>query len=331
MSEHPSSQGAGLPPRNKFKLCLLAVATIPFVVKVVYLNRAWVSSPLDRTRLGLWGSAALLTVFVAMCLKLVKRFPAERPICESRSLRVLPLPLLVYVAGLVLDLNAVQLVGSVGILWATAWMLYGRTTGILLAPAAVFAVLAVPGSSYWLGKAASAFTAPVTAAYAPAFDAHSQKGYLGREVPPTESFIRFFRTSDAHQFRYASRRDEVAVLAVRIGNDIHEVHPATHCLRSSGWTVRSEEARDVALTGREGPLAVTEAIVENRTGGRMLMWVWYSSASVATGSFIRFRHLYATDEAWYTYQLTTFLGRNETPDDARQKLCAFLAAGGETK
>ena len=331
MNGRPTDQGADLPPRNKFKLCVLALATIPFVVKAVYLNRAWVSSPLDRTRLGLWGSAALLTAFVALCLKLVKRFPAERPLCESRSLRVLPLPLLVYAAGLVLDLNAVQLVGSVGILWATAWMLYGRTTGFMLAPAAVFAVLAVPGSSYWLGKAASGFTAPVTAAYAPAFAPDSQVGYLGREVPPTESFLRFFRTSEARQFRYASPSDEVAVLAVRIGNDIHEVHPATHCLRSSGWTVRSEEAREVALSGREGPLAVTEAIVENRTGRRMLMWVWYSSRTVSTGSFIRFRHLYSTDEVWQTYQLTTFLGRNETLDGARQKLLAFLAAGGETK
>ena len=328
MNEQPTDPGANLPPRNKFKLCLLAVATIPFVVKVAYLNRAWVSSPIDRARLGLWGTAALLTVFVALYLKLVKRFPAEKPLRESRSLRVLPLPLLMYVAGLVLDLNAVQLVASVGILWATAWMLYGRTSGLILAPAAVFAVLAVPGSSYWLGKAASAFTAPVTAAYVPAFDAHSQKGYLGREVPPNEAFRRFFRTSDAHQFRYATSSNEVVVLAVGIGKDIHEIHPATHCLRSSGWRIRSEDLRDVALPGRKEPLSVTEAIAVGEMGTLQLVWVWYSSETKSTGSFIRFRHLYSKDVLWRTYQLTTFVGKDGDVERARQRLLGFLRSGG---
>ena len=319
---------AKLPPRNKFKLCLLAVSTIPFIVKVAYLNRAWVSSPVDRARLGLWGTAALLTVFVALCLKLVKRFPAERPLRDSRSLRVLPLPLIMYVVGLMLDLNAVQLVASVGILWATAWMLYGRTSGLMLAPAAVFAVLAVPGSSYWLGKAASAFTAPVTAAYVPVFDAYSQKGYLGREVPPTEGFRRFFRTSDAHQFRYASSSNEVAVLAVGIGKDIHEIHPATHCLRSSGWRICSEELRYVALPGRNEPLSVTEAITVGEMGTQQLVWVWYSSDAASTGSFIRFRRLYSKNVPWRTYQLTTFVGKDGDVGRARQRLLGFLGSGG---
>ena len=331
MNEQQTEPSAKLPPRNKFKLCLLAAATIPFVVKVAYLNRAWVSSPVDRARLGLWGSAALLTVVVAIYLKLVKRFPAEKPLRESRSLRVLPFPLILYVAGLVFDVNAVQLVGSIGILWATAWMLYGRTSGLMLAPAAVFAVLAVPGSSYWLGKAASGFTAPVTAAYAPAFDVRSQKGYLGREVPPTEASRRFFRTSDAHQFRYASSSNEVAVLAVSIGQDIHEIHPATHCLRSSGWKIRSEDLRDVTLPGRAEPLSVTEAIAASDMGTQLLMWVWYSSATSSTGSFIRFRHLYSKEVPWKTYQLTTFVGKDGDVERARRRLLEFIASGADAR
>lgn len=331
MNKQPIEENLAQPPRNKLKLVLLVLATIPFAVKVAYLNRAWVSSPVDRARLGLWGTAALLIAFLALVMKLVRRFPAERPISRSRSLRVLPFPILLYIAGLALDVNSVQLVASVGILWATAWMLYGRTSGLMLAPAAVCAVLAVPGSSYWLGKASNGFTAPVTAAYAPSFGPRTQNGYLGREMPATDSFSRFFRTSDAHQFRFASDRDEVSVLSVRIGKDIHEIHPATHCLRSSGWTIRSEALRDVTLAERDESLSVTEAIATDEAGDSLLVWVWYSSDASSTGSFIRFRRLYSPSVDWRTYQLTTFVGFDGDIERARQKLRTFLESGKDMR
>lgn len=328
MHEQTNVAESNPPPRNKLKLALLAVATIPFAVKVAYLNQAWVSSPVDRARLGLWGSLALFLVVLAIYFKLTRRFPAERPLRQSRSLRVLPLAVILYLAGLIADLNAVQLVASVGILWATAWMLYGRTSGLMLAPAAVCAILAVPGSSYWLSMAMNEVNAPVRAAYAPSFGVRSQQGYLGSEVPATESFTRFFRTSDAHQYRYASRKDEVALLEVRVGDDIHEIHPATHCLRSSGWRICSEGLQDVSLAGRDEPLPLTEAVVSNAHGVKMLVWIWYSSARESTGSFIRFRHLYAPEDAWKTYQVTTFVESDGNLENARKKLRDFLEAGG---
>ncbi|MCQ2390310.1 MAG: exosortase-associated EpsI family protein [Kiritimatiellae bacterium] len=319
-------QTGGVPPRNKLKLCLLAVAAVPFVVKFAYLNQAWVSSPVDRARLGLWGSAALLFAVVAMIFKLVKRFPTVKPLVQSRSLKVLPLMVLMYVVGLVLDINAVQLVASVGILWSAAWALYGREAGLLLVPAAACAIMAVPGSSYWLGKAVSGLTAPLSVAYTPSFSAKSQVGYIGSEIPANDAMSRFFRTSKARQFRYASRSNEVAVLAVQIGKDIHEVHPATHCLRSSGWSILSEELRDVALPGCEKPISMTEALASNGSGRHLLMWVWYSSEKESTGSFIRFRRLYSADVPWRTYQVTTYVGDHDDIEAARRTMAAFLSA-----
>lgn len=322
----PQMSEKTLPPRNKLKLGLLALSAVPFALKCAYLNQAWVSSPIDRVRLGVWGSAALLLAVVAMVLKLVKRFPTEKPLLQSRALKVLSLALVLYAAGLGLDLNAVQLVASVGILWAAAWALYGREAGLLLAPAAVCAVLAVPGFSYWLGKATSAFTAPVSVAYAPTFSATSQTGYLGSELPANDAMGRFFRTFEARQFRYASPSNEVAVLAVRIGQDIHEIHPATHCLRSSGWAIRSETLREVALPDLARPLSVTEATAKGFSDGLLLMWAWYSSKGASTGSFIRFRRLYSSTEPWYTYQLTTFVRDPADIEAARRTLASFLAA-----
>jgi len=314
-------------PRNKGKFCLLLCAAVPFALKFVYLNRAWVSSPVDRARMGLWGTAALLVVVVAMLAKFVKRFPTEKPLTQSRALRVLPISLLAYGFGIVLDLNALQLVASIGILWAAAWMLYGRVSGLMLAPAVLFAVLAVPGSSYWLGQAASVFTAPVTAAYVPTFDIRSQRGFLGREVPPSDGFRRFFRTSEAHDYRFASTNSVVSLLTVRIGGDIHEIHPATHCLRSTGWHVDSERLRYVLIPNRTEPLSVTEAIVSKGPETRRVMWVWYSTAQASTGGFIRFRRLYSKDETWWTYQLTTDVPPDGDIEAARRHLTEFLAAG----
>lgn len=323
----PDNAESGFQPFKKWKICVMALSTIPFAIKFAYLNRAWVSSPVDRARLGLWGSGVLLIAVLTTTLKLIYRFPTDKPTHESRALRILPIPIVLYLAGILLDFNALQLIASVGIAWATAWMLYGRVVGALLSLATVMAILAVPGSSYWLGKASSAFVAPIRTPCHPTFSARSQQGYLGYEIPANAAFTRFFQTSDAHQFRYASKSNEVSVLSVRVGSDIHEIHPATHCLRSSGWKVECEELRDITMTSRKDPLSVTEAVVSNAAGSRLVMWVWYSSPAESTGSFIRFRRLQASGAPWQTFQLTTQLDRTDDLTSARQKLRTFLESG----
>ena len=169
--------------RNPVKLLLLALAAIPFAVKVMYLERAWVSSPIDRIHLGLYGTLSLIFVFIAVVAKLYWRFLTVKPLAQSRSLKLMVLPCILYVIGIAWSMNAVQLISSVLILWTAAWALYGRVSGIMLAPAAVCAVLAVPGSLYWLGNAYAAFAATPNAAYAPEFTVDSQVGMLGREEP----------------------------------------------------------------------------------------------------------------------------------------------------
>ena len=176
--------------RNPVKLLLLALAAIPFAVKVMYLERAWVSSPIDRIHLGLYGTLSLIFVFIAVVAKLYWRFLTVKPLAQSRSLKLMVLPCILYVIGIVWSMNAVQLISSVLILWTAAWALYGRVSGIMLAPAAVCAVLAVPGSLYWLGNAYAAFAATPNAAYAPEFTVDSQVGMLGREEPANSLLFR---------------------------------------------------------------------------------------------------------------------------------------------
>ncbi len=313
--------------RNPVKLALLALSAIPFAVKTAYLERAWVSSPIDRLHLGLYGTLALLIVFVVVVAKLHWRFLTVKPLAKSRSLRLMVVPVALYVIGLIWDVNALQLIASVGILWTAAWALYGRVSGLMLAPAAVCAVLAVPGSLYWLGNASSALRATPNAAFAPEFSPRSQKGMLGRSIPPTAGFTRFFRTSDAQQFIYADASNEVSVLAVKVGRDIHEIHPATHCLRSGGWYIESERIITVPHPLDGGTFEVDEAVA-SAGAKRMLTWIWYSSAEKSTGSFLHFRRMYSTKTEWHTYQVATGLEDGEDSESAaRARLSAFLARG----
>lgn len=313
--------------RNWTKLGILALAAIPFAVKVAYLLKAWVTSPVDRIHIGLYGSLSLLFVVIAVAAKLYWRFLTVKPMKRSRSLRLALVPLVLYVIGLIWSVNALQLIASVGFLWAVAWGLYGRVSGLMLAPAAVCAVLAVPGSIYWISRASQAFTGETHAAYAPAFSPDSQKGYLGREIKPDAGFTRFFRTSDAHQFAYANASNAVSVLSVRIGSDVHEIHPATHCLRSGGWFVESDDLRKVELPGRDEPLQVTEAVVQ-KDGTRALVWIWYSTDRQSVGSFLRFRQLYSREGAWNSFQAMTSVGSDgQSLNRARGVLADFLSGG----
>lgn len=306
--------------RNPVKLAFLALAAIPFAVKFEYLRRAWGSSPIDHIHLGLYGTLALIFVFIAVVAKLYWRFLTVKPLVQSRSLKLMILPCILYVIGIVWNINAVQLISSVLILWTAAWALYGRVSGIMLAPAAVCAVLAVPGSLYWLGNAYAAFVATPNPAFVPTFTSESQVGMLGLEEQANPLL---FRTSHARQFRYENPTNSITVLAVEIGKDIHEVHPATHCLRSSGWRIVSENIANVdGVRDDDSRFSVTEAVVDS-VHGKMLVWIWYSSDKFSTGSFLHFRRLYKSSVRWFTYQLSTPIGP-DGKDAASHRLARFL-------
>ena len=55
--------------------------------------------------------------------------------------------------------------------------------------------------------------------------------------------------------------DTDMVLAVKCGGDIHEIHPASHCLRTSSWVVNSEK-----ILYLQDNVAVTEIDAAKGTG-----------------------------------------------------------------
>lgn len=312
--------------RSSVRLVLLALSAAPLAIKAPYLWHTWATSPIDRGHLNLYGVLALVMAGVAIAVLRGRPTDGRGRVggLAAVSLGVL---LAAYAAGVGLDVNALQLIAAVGILWSVAWLAFGRVAALLFAPAALLAALAVPGTLYWIRNISSASAFTPRAAFAPEFSPRSQPGMLGREVPPSPRFTRFFRTSDAHQFAYADLSNRVSVLAVAIGGDVHEVHPATHCMRSGGWRILSEKIAQVEHPGG-GVLEVDEAVVDSLQG-RMLVWIWYSSDKVSTGSFLHFRMLYSESARWRTYQVATPAGEGETGVGAARKLLRrFLAREG---
>ena len=132
--------------------------------------------------------------------------------------------------------------------------------------------------------------------------------FIGREMEAAESFRRFFQKSDAHHYRYVGREAETfSLLSVKCGADIHEIHPASHCLKSSGWTIDEEHPLTIEMTGN--PFCVTE-VKGHRGQITTLLWVWYSTPDYSTGNFINFRRCWTPKEQWTTYQFGIYGGGN---------------------
>ena len=140
--------------------------------------------------------------------------------------------------------------------------------------------------------------------------------FWGRSITPDENTKRFFATSSVRQFRYAKSNADISVLAVQCGKNIHEIHPASHCLRTSMWTVNSESVLHLP-----GNFAVTEIdAVKGRT--RMLVWVWFSSEKISTPSFLGFRRHFQSGSKYYTYQISIPVYSNI--ETSRKELEKFL-------
>ena len=115
---------------------------------------------------------------------------------------------------------------------------------------------------------------------------------------------RFFATSTVKQYRYTKGNTDISVLAVKCGNDIHEIHPASHCLRTSFWTVTSEK-----ILYLQDNLAVTE-IEAHKYSKHYLIWVWYSGDDFSTPGFLGFRRHFRSSGNFYTYQISTLIQEN---------------------
>ena len=146
--------------------------------------------------------------------------------------------------------------------------------------------------------------------FIPEFSSHCGQ-FWGRKIQPDANTKRFFSTGKVRQFRYTKNNTDISVLAVQCGSDIHEIHPASHCLRTSMWTVLSEK-----IFYLQDDFAVTE-IEAQRGVNHILVWVWYSSERFSTPGFLGFRRHFKPGGNYHTYQVSVPLrgnitaGRNE--------------------
>ena len=151
--------------------------------------------------------------------------------------------------------------------------------------------------------------------FIPEFSGHVGD-FWGRKIQPDENTRRFFATSIVRQYRYTRNDTDLSVLAVRCGKDIHEIHPASHCLRTSQWTVNSEK-----IFHLRDNFAVTE--IDARKGNtRILVWVWYSSTKFSTPGFLGFRRQFRPGGIYYTYQISVPVWGNI--DESRAELKNFI-------
>ena len=195
------------------------------------------------------------------------------------------------------------------------WIWYNRSSGFVIKRGTLFFSAAALASGflqlhtrelYFRGKS-----------FIPEFSVHSGD-FWGRRILPDENTKRFFSTSKVEQFRYTRKNTDISVLAVQCGKDIHEIHPASHCLRTSMWTVHSEN-----IIYLQNDFAVTE--IDAQKGSRqLLVWIWYSSEKFSTPGFLGFRRHFKPGDHYHTYQISIL--RNDSIEASRKELKSFLQA-----
>ena len=153
--------------------------------------------------------------------------------------------------------------------------------------------------------------------FIPEFTGHVAE-FWGRSIEPDDNTKRFFVTSTVKQYRYTRNNVDVSVLAVKCGKDIHEIHPASHCLRTSFWNITAEKSLYL-----QNDFAVTEIEAE-KGANRFLIWVWYSSEAFSTPGFLGFRRHFRSEGNYYTYQISTRI-QNDT-EQSRTELRNFIRA-----
>ncbi|WPJ96834.1 hypothetical protein SH580_03830 [Coraliomargarita algicola] len=135
--------------------------------------------------------------------------------------------------------------------------------------------------------------------------------YLGQSQEVTESDIRFFgEDSEIEKYYYIGDSDGIYILALTCGSKINSIHPASHCLRTSGWTIHSEEIFKTTLD--EDTVYISEIVAESQNM-TYLFWVWYTNPEFSTGSFVHFRKEWKRNVTWNTYQLMIPLNDKEDP------------------
>ncbi|MBE6356308.1 MAG: hypothetical protein E7058_04245 [Lentisphaerae bacterium] len=188
-----------------------------------------------------------------------------------------------------------------------AWILGNRKFKWQIKPGTFFFVAAVLATGlllmhtkelYFTGKA-----------FTPDFPVKAGE-FFGRSIEPDNNTKRFFATSTVRQYRYMKNDYDISVLAVKCGKNIHEIHPASHCLRTSLWRVNDEK-----LHYLQDNFAVTE-IDAQKGSSRYLVWVWFSSEEFSTPSFLGFRRQFKVKGNYFTYQISVPVHKNREKSQA---------------
>lgn len=158
--------------------------------------------------------------------------------------------------------------------------------------------------------------------FVPDFSELQFEPYLGRRQTVSKATQNFFAHSTVEQYSFADDFTTYGVLAVECGDDIHEIHPASHCLRTTGATILSEYPVVHELHGQTINFSGIQA---RTTGGTALVVVWYSNEDFSTGNFLGFRRAWKPGRRWMTYQISTPV-LNDDVEQARSRLLAFLQA-----
>lgn len=213
--------------------------------------------------------------------------------------------------ALFLKIGAAILCAAVcAVLMLTDYVMKREVFWFLLAAAAILTGTLVSRGE---GKTAPPFRPDLAAAV---------EGFTTKETPLTEDTIRFFEGAEVHQYTISDGFFQYSILEVKCGNDIHKIHPASHCLRSGGAEILSESVVMHALPdGRNLP--VTE-IRSRIRGVPILTFVWYTGPEETVGSFYTFRRKWSSSQQWYSYQIVTEIydGKEES---ARKFLLNLLS------
>ena len=124
--------------------------------------------------------------------------------------------------------------------------------------------------------------------------------WIGKEQNLTALDRQFFSGSDVVRRVYFDYAGFVSVLAVKPGEDVHQIHPIGICLRSAGWTILSQ--RQVLLPVSNLQCEALE-IMSGR--GRYLIYSWFTNDDISTGNFRIFRRRWHSGRNWYVFQVMT--------------------------
>jgi len=161
-----------------------------------------------------------------------------------------------------------------------------------------------------------------SASFIPDFSAGMFKEAKGYQQTLSQGDLQFFAgAKKLERYIFGTSDSSIAILAVTLGTNVHQIHPPSHCLRSQGVTIISEKLSTENL--RFAQITISE-INYSHDNQLMLCWYWYASPDFSTPSFLSFRRYWTPNQEWHSYQITTPVHNHEL-GKARERLGKFLA------